>query len=325
VRMLRIAALVVAAVATVASAHPLGASLLELRETAPATFRVRWKTPLLKAAGAEPRPHLPPSCEPRGESIHGRTEDAAVETWTVRCDEAHLLGAEISVRGLEATKAPVLVRIALLDGRIFRSVLTAAAPSFRVPSRERRAAVFRAYVGLGLEHIAAGLDHLLFVLALALLVPPRRLAATVTAFTVGHSVTLSAAVLGFVSFPVRPIEVAIAASILVLGVALAREEPTFARRPAVVAGAFGLLHGLGFAGALTASGLPVGDVPLALFSFNVGIEIGQLAFIVTVVAVRRVLRDRVGGLPAWSRLGPAYVVGCASAFWLFERILGISA
>ncbi len=325
----RIAWLVVLAAAVlvdVASAHMLGASLLELRESAPATFRVRWKTPLQKAPDADPHPLLPPSCERHGEITHGRTLDAAVEIWSVRCGRDGLVGGDVAIEGLAAAKAPVLLRIELADGRRFRSVLTAGSPSFRVPERESRAGVFRGHLALGVEHILLGFDHLLFVFALVLLVPVRALAATVTAFTVGHSVTLSVAVLGFVAFPVRPIEAAIAASILFLGVELTRDGATLARRrPWLVAGAFGLLHGFGFAGALTAAGLPAGEIPLALFSFNLGIEIGQLAFVLAVVAARRLLRGAFALAPSWTRLGPAYAVGCASAFWLFERILGISA
>ena len=325
----RIASVVFLAVVGVAAsvqAHSLGASLLELRESEPATYRVVWKTPLQTAPDADPRPLVPPGCEPRGEIARGRTVDAAVEVWSVRCDRDGLVGGEVAIEGLAAAKAPVLLRIELADGRRYRSVLTVAAPSFRVPERESRARVIRSHLALGGEHILLGFDHLLFVFALVLLVPVRRLAATVTAFTVGHSVTLSAAVLGFVSFPVRPIEAAIAASILFLGVELTRDDATLARRrPWLVAGAFGLLHGFGFAGALTAAGLPAGEIPLALFSFNLGIEIGQLAFVLAVVAVRRISRGAFTMLPTWSRLGPAYAVGCASAFWLFERILGISA
>jgi hypothetical protein len=319
---------VLAAVALVeaASAHTLGASLLELRESEPATFRVRWKAPLQRAADADPRPILPASCEPRGEITHGRTADAVVEIWSAWCGRDGLVGGDVAIEGLAAAKAPALLRIELADGRRYRSVLTAASPSFRVPERESRAGVFRGHLALGIEHILLGFDHLLFVFALVLLVPVRRLAATVTAFTVGHSVTLSAAVLGFVSFPVRPIEAAIAASILFLGVELTRDDATLARRrPWLVAGAFGLLHGFGFAGALSAAGLPAGEIPLALFSFNLGIEIGQLGFVLAVVIARRILRGASASLPAWSRLAPAYAVGCASAFWLFARIFGISA
>ncbi|MGH7806269.1 MAG: HupE/UreJ family protein, partial [Candidatus Binatia bacterium] len=221
----RIGALVawgIACFAGLASAHPLGASLLELRETEPGIVRVRWKTPLLSAPGAPPRPILPAACEPTGDFQSGRTEDATVGIGSVRCGTDGIVARDVAVDGLAGTKAPVLLRIELADGRAYRSVLTVASPSFRVPERESRAAVFGDHLALGIEHIAFGFDHLLFVFGLVLLVPLRKLAATVTAFTVGHSVTLSAAVLGFVSFPVRPIEAAIAASILFVGVELTR-------------------------------------------------------------------------------------------------------
>ena len=315
--------IVLLSLARAASAHAIGPSLLELRETKTGTLLVRWKTPLQKMPAASPAPVLPASCGRRGEIVRGRTVDAAVEVWTADCGERGLVGAELAVDGLGATKAPVLLQVELADGHRHRRVLTAESPSFRVPEAESPVAVLRGYLTLGIRHIGFGLDHLLFVFALVLLVPRRRLLATVSAFTVGHSLTLSAAALGFVRFPTRPIEAAIAASILVLGLELTRDGATLTRRrPWLCAGGFGLLHGLGFAGALAEAGLPAGDVPLALFAFNSGIEIGQLAFVLAVLAAGRVLGAGVARLPSWTRLAPAYAVGCTSAFWLFERVLG---
>ncbi len=207
-RIAWLAALAVAVLVDFASAHLLGASLLELRETAPATFRVRWKTPLQKAPDADPHPLLPPSCELHGEITHGRTLDAAVEIWSVRCGRDGLVGGDVAIEGLAAAKAPVLLRIELADGRRFRSVLTAGSPSFRVPERESRAGVFRGHLALGVEHILTGYDHLLFVFGLLLLAASTRaLVATITAFTLGHSVTLCVAVLDVARVPPAPVEV----------------------------------------------------------------------------------------------------------------------
>ena len=320
---LALACLAFVVVAPVATAHPLAPSLLEIRENVPGTIRVRWKTPLAKVPGAEPRPVLPPDCTRPGELVRSRTDDAMVETWLARCEHG-LVGAEISVSALAATRAPALLRVELADGRRYQSMLRADTPAFLVPDRESRGRVVRDYLSLGVEHIAGGFDHLLFLLALVLLVPRGRLLATVTAFTVGHSLTLSAAALGFVQFPTRPLEAMIAASILVLAVELASNRATFTRkRPWLVASGFGLLHGLGFAGALAEAGLPAGEIPLALFSFNVGIELGQVAFVLAIVVIRRALQSAMRA-PIALRLASAYAVGCTSAFWLFERIFGVN-
>jgi hydrogenase/urease accessory protein HupE len=185
------------------------------------------------------------------------------------------------------------------------------------------------FLRLGVEHILGGIDHLLFVLCLVLLVDgAKRLLATITAFTLAHSVTLALATLGLVRVPSRPVEASIALSIVLLAVELVRrfrgEEGTTVRRPWLVSFLFGLLHGLGFAGALSEIGLPAGDIPLALFLFNVGVELGQIAFVAVVLGVlaigRRLIRRGAFALPRWAPLVPAYGIGCVSAAWLFERV-----
>jgi hydrogenase/urease accessory protein HupE len=204
-----------------------------------------------------------------------------------------------------------------------QGVVTAARPSLAVPARPRRWDVVRDYARLGVEHILGGPDHLLFVFGLVLLAgTARRVAATVTAFTLGHSVTLSLAALGLVTVPTAPIEMLIAASVLALAAELAREpdRPTLMRRfPWVMAATFGLLHGLGFAAALAETGLPQGEIPLALFAFNAGIELGQLVFVLVVLAAGRVLRRVPIRLPAWTRHVPVYAMGTLAAFWWWER------
>jgi hydrogenase/urease accessory protein HupE len=179
-------------------------------------------------------------------------------------------------------------------------------------------------VALGVAHILSGPDHLLFVFGLLLLVPSLRLLAeTITAFTIGHSLTLSAAVLHVASVPSRPIEVLIALSVLVLAVELASpgdRSTWLRRRPWLMAGAFGLLHGFGFAGALTEAGLPAADVPLALASFNVGIECGQLMFVAVVVAARVIVTRWAPGVAARAMRPAVYAMGITAAFWSFERL-----
>jgi len=316
------------AFADLARAHPLAPALLDLRENAAGDVAVTWKVSAFRAPGVEVRPVLPASCRPHTDAVTTTEEGSGIVTrWTVSCGPAGLVGARVGIAGLEAAKIDGLVRAILADGRTFQTVLRARAPYTVIPERPRRLDVIRAYGALGVEHILTGADHLLFVFGLLLLVDSvGLLLKTVTAFTVGHSVTLSLAVLGLARLPSAPIEVAIAASVLALAVELAREPavPTVMRRfPWLMALAFGLLHGLGFAGALREVGLPSGEVPLALLAFNCGIELGQLAFIAVVLAARSVLRRSDVALPAWAYRAPVYAMGSLAAFWCIDRGLAI--
>src|SRR5271169_596698 len=186
-------------------------------------------------------------------------------------------------------------------------------------------AVAGVYLKLGVEHILFGADHMLFVLGLLLIVKDRwMLLKTITAFTVAHSITLGIATLGYASVPVVPLNAAIALSILFLGpeiVRVWRGQSSFTiRHPWVVAFAFGLLHGFGFASALTSAGLPRAELPLALLGFNVGVEIGQLAFVLLVLLLERAFRILEIRWPRWVAALPGYAVGSLGAFWTLERI-----
>jgi hydrogenase/urease accessory protein HupE len=204
-------------------------------------------------------------------------------------------------------------------------VLGAERPSVVIEGEPSRLDVLHDYGLLGVEHIATGIDHLLFVFGLLLLASgTRQLLATITAFTVGHSVTLALAALEIVHVPQAPVEVVIAVTIYVLAVELAREvragSTLLRRSPWAMAFAFGLLHGLGFAGALRETGLPQNDVPLALLAFNLGIEAGQVAFVAAVLAVTALIRPGLRSLPAWSVRVPVYAMGIASFYWILERM-----
>jgi hydrogenase/urease accessory protein HupE len=184
----------------------------------------------------------------------------------------------------------------------------------------------------GIQHILFGFDHLLFVLALVLIVPSRRMLFwTITAFTAAHSITLSLATLGVVRIPGPPVEASIALSILLLACEIVRSErgaaSLTARWPWVVAFSFGLLHGFGFAGALTEIGLPQGDIPLALFSFNVGVELGQLAFIAVVLAFMEAARWLGVSISVGrqARLATTYAIGILAGVWLIERVTALAA
>jgi hydrogenase/urease accessory protein HupE len=310
--------------AGMAGAHPLSPALLELVETTPGAFAVRWKTSLQRAPGSDLQPDLPAVCRAVGDVGTREIEDSLERRWTVRCGPG-LVGERVGFRGLGAARVDGLVRIELSDGRTVRGVVRASEPTMMVPAAAERSAVFLDYLRLGFEHILAGVDHLLFVFGLLLLVDgTASLVRTITAFTVGHSVTLSLAALGLVRYPSALMELIIAVSVLLVAVELTRRVPpmsTLMRRwPWAVAGAFGLLHGLGFAGALAEVGLPENEIPAALLSFNAGIEIGQLAFVGAVLPLRAIARRAFVSVPRWAELVPIYAMGSLAAAWCFERL-----
>jgi hypothetical protein len=309
-------------------AHALSPSLLSLRESADGAVEVVWKTPLLRLPGVDLRPALPADCTVVAPASLEEESASMIARWRVSCPAPGLVGRRIGVEGLGAAKTDALLHVELADGRTIDTVLRAREPSFTVPDREDWVAVVRRYVSLGADHIATGYDHLLFVLGLLLLVDGgRSLLATITAFTVGHSVTLTLAALGFARVAAAPVEILIAFSIYLLAVELA--HPTVRsrlwQRPWLVAMLFGLLHGLGFAGALREAGLPQDSIPLALLCFNGGIELGQLAFVATLLLLYRVSRSLALPAPAWGRMLTVYTIGSLAAFWMIERALPLLA
>lgn len=320
------AVLLLLLLASRAGAHPLAPALLEITETGGGLASVRWKTSVLGVPDAPMRPVLPERCATRSAREEVREGEGLVARWQVDCGADGLIGATLAVDGLGPARTQALVRLQLADGRVLQTVLRPAEPSYVVPVRPGRLDVLRAYGRLGVEHVLTGADHLLFVLGLLILVPSfRPLVRTVTAFTVGHSITLSIAALGLAPIPQQPAEVLIALTVLALAAELARPpKPTLLRRrPWLLALLCGLVHGLGFAGALREVGLPAGEVPVALFSFNAGIEVGQLAFVTVVLAVGAVTRGLRARLPAPARLVPVYVMGSLAAFWCFERVAAV--
>jgi hydrogenase/urease accessory protein HupE len=307
-----------------AGAHEVRPGYLDLTETSANLFEMTWKVPALGAFHLAMEPRFPDFCHIAGEPIAMETEGAFLEHGQLRCERG-LGGSTIEIRGLDATVTNVLVRVAFAEGTVQTALLSPRAPGFTVAVKPSPLQVFGTYLQLGVEHILTGVDHLLFVLCLILLVRSvRKLLATVTAFTVAHSITLAAATLGLVNVPAAPVEASIALSIVFLASELLR-APTVRSDvtrsyPWLVAFSFGLLHGLGFAGALAEIGLPHGEIPLALFSFNVGVELGQLAFIAVVILLSYVARRLVQGVPNWAPRAAAYAIGCTAAYWVFERL-----
>jgi hydrogenase/urease accessory protein HupE len=308
-----------------ALAHRFAPSLLKVTEIAPNAFNMVWKTPAQGTSNVPLRPTWPEACEVTQASPPQLEGTGKVSSFQLSCPglgDSGLVGATLGVEGLGANQASAMVMIQLLDGRNYQEVLNAEQPEFLVPEEPGSGEVVRDYTLLGIEHIWTGIDHLLFVFGLLLLVGGgKRLLWTITAFTLGHSITLSLVTLGFFDYPVALVEFTIALSIFVLAVELTRTErhDMLWRNPWWLAGGFGLLHGMGFAGALAETGLPQDNVPLALLFFNIGIEIGQIAFIFLVWGLWLLIRKPLQ--PWQERLlpVPVYILGALSAMWCIER------
>ncbi|MEM1113636.1 MAG: HupE/UreJ family protein [Pseudomonadota bacterium] len=318
-------------IAQPALAHRFAPSLLKLQETTSNTFSVVWKTPLQTTSNTPLVPTWPEACELVSASQPQVEGTGKVSSFQIACKDlgdSGLVGATLGIDGLAANQASAMVMIALRDGRQYQEVLNGEQPSFVVPEEPGAGEVMGDYTVLGMEHIWGGIDHLLFVFGLLLLVGGgARLLWTITAFTVGHSITLSLVTLGYFDYPVALVEFTIALSIFVLAVELTRRERNdlLWRHPWWLAGGFGLLHGMGFAGALAETGLPQDNVPLALLFFNVGIELGQIAFILVILALWWLLRRPLA--PWQDRLLPipVYILGTLSAMWCIERGLEVLA
>ena len=313
--------------ATISPAHEARPGYLQLTQTAaPTTFELLLKVPAVGDLRLSLYPRLPSHCELAAPAITHIVEGAYTEIATLNCATT-LTGETIRIEGLVATLTDVLVRFERLDGTVQVSRLTPAAPSFIVEDSPTALEISTAYLIIGVEHILLGIDHLLFVMALLIVVRGwRRLVATITAFTVAHSVTLAAATLGLVNVPQKPVEAVIALSIVFVAgeiVHISQGRASMTRRyPWIVAFVFGLLHGLGFAGALNEVGLPQQSIPLALLLFNVGVELGQLLFIAAVAAVTHLLRMPSNTWPSWVKALPAYGIGTIAVFWVVERTAG---
>jgi hypothetical protein len=306
-------------------AHRFAPSLLKVSEIELQQYHVVWKTPAQATSSIPLRPLWPDSCEvqnPAPAQLEGTGKVSSFQLHCTDLGDDGLVGETLGVEGLGANQASAMVMVSLQDGRHYQQVLNAEEPDFVVPAESSAGEVMSDYTVLGMEHIWGGIDHLLFVFGLLLLVGGgSRLLWTITAFTVGHSITLSLVTLGFFDYPVALVEFTIALSIFVLAVELTRRERNdlLWRNPWWLAGGFGLLHGMGFAGALAETGLPQDNVPLALLFFNVGIEIGQIAFILAILAIWYVIRKPL--VPWKERLLPVpiYVLGALAAMWCIER------
>lgn len=324
--VLRLLVLLIALLAgtRAAQADELRPGYLELTQLTQSQWRMTWKAPLRTGLVTRSAPVVPANCTADRGTRELTTASLRVVR-TLTCVDG-LAGRRLAVSGLDTTITDVLVRVAPLGRPVQTARLTADAPGFTVHEQARRWDVARTYLMIGVEHILFGFDHLFFVLALVLLLQRGWVVArAVTAFTLSHSITLVGTTLGFLGLPQRPVESVIALSIIFLAVEVvkAREgEARLSQRvPWLVAFLFGLLHGFGFAGALKEIGLPQGDVPMALLTFNLGVEAGQLFVVLAALAVLAGIRRWFPQRLRTAAVSTTYLIGITASYWFIERTL----
>ena len=308
--------LVLALLFGAAHAHEMTLAEMQVRETAPGQFLWLWTATNELAPGKDLQPLWPEGCN--------------ADQNTLRCGPGGLQG-RLAMAGIGKAYSAALVKIAWLDGQTRVYTLTPSQPGVQLygaaDDPRGRAAIVSAYLVLGIEHILSGVDHLLFVAGLLFLVGFRRqLFWTITAFTLAHSLTLASAALGWLTLRSPPVEACIALSIVLVAAESLHRRPTLARRwPALLAFGFGLVHGLGFAGALTAIGLPQQHLAVALLGFNLGVEIGQLLAVGCAALLVLTLRKAYAGWAPLARVPALYAIGSLAAYWSLTRIVAIGS
>ncbi len=309
---------------TYCHAHESRPAYLEIDEKASNVLFINWTRPVRDELALNIHPVFPAACVSEGVISRYELSGVMHERWKLDCSEGGLRGKNISISGFESTISDVLLRFQGLDSRTHTKVLDSSDSVFLFPDETSVVVnVAPYYLKSGVRHILDGNDHLIFVFALLLLIKGFwRVIKTITAFTLAHSISLIAAVLGYVHVPSTPVEAVIALSIMFLACELLRgDQQNLSRKfPWLIAAAFGLIHGLGFAGALSEIGLPETEIPLALFMFNVGVELGQLLFIFVVIAVFAILAKFMQQSFNKVEFVSSYVIGSVGAFWFIERV-----
>lgn len=318
--------LVVGALASRVEAHESWPALLEIHELANGRHDLSWRVPLVSGERLPVQLELPENWK----TVVGPAERTQ-GNWVIErrtfVTAAGRIGQEIlRFPGLERTINDAHVRLFRLDGTVFSAVVRPTNPTVQLRGARAWYSTAAEYTGLGFHHIMLGVDHLLFVLGLMLIVSSgRRLFKTITAFTLAHSLTLAVATLGLAHAPLEPLNAAIALSILFLGPEVVRvwrgETSLTIRYPWVVAFLFGLLHGFGFASGLSTTGMPRGELPFALLWFNVGVELGQIAFIGICLGMAKAFHVLEMRWPRWVQRAPGYAVGVCGAFWTIQRVM----
>lgn len=300
---------------------------IQLDQQTDSQWQLIWQASSRSTLGRNGEVILPESCQIVGNVNRSIIAGNVRRTSTVECSQ-DLVGQSIGLLGLEYSSTDALVRIAPINAELLTMRLTPSAPQAQIepPSDSVINNVALTYTVIGVEHIVFGFDHLLFVLALVLLLKGwKTIAIAVTAFTLSHSITLVGTTLGAFSLPSRPVEAIIALSIVFLAAEILKSKPNQLRLseqyPWLVAFAFGLLHGFGFAGALADIGLPSNDRPLALFAFNLGVELGQLVIVAIALLVLNLMRKYTAQMLRPTKVAMAYGIGIISTFWLIERVI----
>ncbi|WGL15195.1 HupE/UreJ family protein [Microbulbifer bruguierae] len=308
--------------AVASNAHEIRPAYLQIEETATHSYGLLWKVPRRGMSAVDIQPRFADGFELKG----GRETllDGYVVYHYRLSGQGGLPGTTLSIRNLTQTTIDVLVNLRTLNGEQQTFLLRPSANQIAIPRAPGKWQIVNTYTALGMEHIWLGIDHLLFVLALIMLTRGfASIVKTITAFTLAHSITLGLATLGYVRVPAPPVEAIIALSILYLALEILRgingQKTLTGQMPWLVAFTFGLLHGFGFAGALTEIGLPQADIPLALAAFNIGVELGQLVFVGAVLLLIYILRYKTHW-PISARKIPPYTIGAVSAFWVIERV-----
>ena len=304
--------------------HEVRPAYFSITQQSEDTYQIVWKVPAMGTGIPKIYPVLPNNWEIIDEQSNLLPGNLR-RTYLVKIKNG-LEGNMLRFDGLNKTLIEVLVSIKKSDGVQYSSRIKPSNPNYLIPVAPERFSVVKTYLLLGIEHIVLGIDHLLFVLALLLLTKGfKMILKTITAFTIAHSITLSLAALGFVGLPGAPVEAVIALSIVFLALELVHyingRKGLTARYPWVVAFIFGLLHGFGFAGALVDLGLPQTDIPWALLFFNVGVELGQIAFVIVALGIILLLTRTKINWPSWAKKVPPYAIGSLASFWMIERVL----
>jgi hydrogenase/urease accessory protein HupE len=307
----------------IAHAHPLAPSVLSFEQSGRGEVTMTWRAPAKRPTGQSLRPRIPTACKVTAPAVVTLNEEetAFTETQALVCEPPDMTGAVIGVDGFEDSTVNVVVRVVRADGAVHHAILDGGTPELTIAAPEDESHSFFEYLMLGVEHLMTGWDHLTFVIGLLILFGwHRRLIAAVTAFTVGHSLTLALSVLGFISVPQAVVEALIAMTIVVLALEIqsGRHGPVW-KHPWLLPGSLGLLHGLGFASVLFDAGLPSEEIPLALLGFNLGLELGQLVVIAIAWACYAAVRSAIPTGWRGNRKLPAYIIGSLAAFWVIER------
>ena len=307
-----------------ASAHESQPGSLEIKQLSPGHYDIMWRAPIYFGKPHPAQLQFPEGWETIGPPTEMRRVDSIVFRRVVDIGADSIEGIIVRFPGLESTITDVFVRLTRLDGSAMTTVASPTKPWAELRGERFWYAIAGEFIGLGFHHILLGIDHLLFVLGLLLIVQGRRmLLKTITSFTVAHSITLAIATLGYAHAPLPPLNAAIALSILFLGPEIVRswrgESSLTIRFPWLVAFAFGLLHGFGFASGLATTGMPKAELPWALLWFNVGVELGQLVFVFLALALVWAFRILEVRWPRWALAMPGYTVGSLGAYWTIQR------